>query len=333
MTANPRSRAALASLLPVFAIGAGCGGAPFEPTAGSSVGADAAPPDAFSHPDASDAKESGPGKTGDASAAVLDAAAGVMVESPCGMLRASDADFYAGETCIEAGSFSMGSDSPNLGEAFADHTPAHQVSLSRFVIDTYEVTVGRFRACVQAGLCVAPPTGATSTWSSSAGASDALPIIGITWEEASGFCAWDGGRTLPTEAQWEYAARGPGASVFPWGEDFACSRAVLGGYSGGPCAQYVGGQPRPVGSVPPADPMRVVFDIIGNVAEWVADYAGSYAPGPTTDPKGPKSGAMKIVRGGSWASGLVYGYGYARATAPADMRGPVGFRCVRAQGR
>jgi formylglycine-generating enzyme len=328
MTTPCAPRWTAVSLLSASMVGAGCGGSPFETTAGLVQSGDAAQiaQDADSH-DAAGGADSG--NPSDGSKPTLDAAEEAQVASACGSLRTSDAPSFSRETCIEGASFSMGSNTANLGDAFADHTPAHHVSLSAFVIDAYEVTVGRYRSCVEEGHCTPPPTAAASTWSASAAASEALPITGVTWQDAATFCGWDGGRGLPTEAQWEYVARGPATTSFPWGDEFSCSRAVLGGYSGGPCAEYLGVQPKPVGSLLPQDSPMMAFDIIGNVAEWVADYAGSYPPGATTDPTGPSIGAMKIVRGGSWANGLAFGYGFSRATAPAEMRGPWGFRCAR----
>jgi formylglycine-generating enzyme required for sulfatase activity len=246
----------------------------------------------------------------------------------CGLLRTGDDPTYTRELCVPGGSFMMGSNAPNLGGSFADHTPAHPVTISAFVIDAYEVTVGRYRACVTGGGCYAPTTGASSTWTATVGASESLPVTFVRWDDALAFCAWDEGRKLPTEAQWEFAARGPMSSTWPWGDEFECARAALGGFSGGPCPQYAGSLPRAVGTTGML-PKEAPTDLIGNVAEWTADWVASYPNTPQTDPIGAPTGTVKVVRGGSWTSPVDQGKGFARSTHPCGSRGVWGFRCAR----
>ena len=247
-----------------------------------------------------------------------------VAPSPCGTLRSTDQPGYDRELCFEPTRFTMGSSAGNLGGLFADHTPPHPVSLRGFVLDAYEVTVGRYRKCVEAGGCLAPPPGAGCSFQ---GGSDALPITCLTWEEAKKFCSWDGARRLPTEAEWERAARGPDATDYPWGREFDCEHAVLGGMSA--CPEHAGPLPKPEGTTPEGASTEGAFDLAGNVAEWVADWFGSYPGSAVTDPTGPSAGTQRVVRGGQWRSLPEHGMGYVRATSTPETRGPWGMRCAR----
>jgi formylglycine-generating enzyme required for sulfatase activity len=247
-----------------------------------------------------------------------------VVTSPCGSLRPGDETSYDRELCFEPSEFTMGSSAANLRGVFADHTPPHRVSLKGFVLDAYEVTVGRYRACVEAGGCLAPPAGSGCSFQSGV---PAQPITCLTWDEAKKFCAWDGGRRLPTEAEWERAARGPTVNDYPWGQEFGCRQAVLGGTSY--CPEHAGELPKSVGSVPEGVSFDGAHDIAGNVAEWVADWAGSYPSGAVTDPVGAPSGSQRLVRGGAWRSVPEHGMVFVRATASPETRGPWGVRCAR----
>jgi formylglycine-generating enzyme required for sulfatase activity len=247
-----------------------------------------------------------------------------VVQGPCGALRAGDAPSFDRELCFEPSSFTMGSRAPNLGSVFADHTPPHPVTLQPFVLDAYEVSVGRYRGCVEAGSCSAPAAGAGCSF---AGSDPTLPITCVTWEEAKQFCAWDGARRLPTEAEWERAARGSSSSDYPWGARFDCAHAVLGGVS--ICPEYAGELPQAVGNRAAGASPEGALDLAGNVAEWVADWLGSYPSGAVSDPLGPSGGSQRVVRGGGWRSAPDHGMGYVRTGAAAEARGPWGFRCAR----
>ncbi len=244
--------------------------------------------------------------------------------SACGPLRGGDAR----EVCFVTPSFMMGSDQPNLGASFADHTPAHSVTLSSFALDAYEVSVARYGACVQAGGCMAPGIGGSCGASTAAaGAADDTPVMCVTWGQASAFCAWDGGRRLPTEAEWELAARGTAQRTYPWGDTFSCSLAIVGGYPGGPCSANTA--PGSVSSNAGGASPEQVYNLAGNVAEWVADWVGSYPRTPETDPTGPASGTTKGVRGGAFSSPLPAAIAYARMAIDPKVGGPWGFRCAR----
>lgn len=247
--------------------------------------------------------------------------------SPCGPLR-DDPASAAVELCVPEGDFTMGSQSANLGNGHADHTPAHQVTLSAYVIDSFEVTVGRYRTCVLAGSCGSPSTDVTRgcTYAAVVGLSDSLPVSCVTASQAEEFCIWDNGRRLPTEAEWERSARGSDERLFPWGSVFACDRAVAA--ANATCASVHSGIAA-VGSVPAGNSPTGAHDMAGNVAEWVKDFASSYPTTKVTDPIGPATGVSRILRGGSVSSNSLDTQTFVRLTTAATTIGAFGFRCAR----
>lgn len=247
----------------------------------------------------------------------------------CGALRAPSPELADAEACIPAGSFEMGDGSGNVPAGYTAHAPVRSVLLSPYVIDAYEVSVARYRACVSAGACSAPSTsqGQGCTYTAQAGERELHPITCVSWQSAAAFCAWDGDRRLPTEAEWERAARGSSSNDFPWGDTFDCTRAVLGGAA--QCPQHQSQTPRAVGSTPSGQSAEGVFDLAGNAWEWVADWAGPYTGASTEDPTGPASGSARIQRGGGWQTIATDATGYVRrAEAPAALSGS-SFRCAR----
>jgi formylglycine-generating enzyme required for sulfatase activity len=221
----------------------------------------------------------------------------------------------------------MGSNEPNLGSGFSDHTPPHEARISPFVLDAFEVTRERFAECVDAGACTVADEQVSRgcTWATP---NERLPITCVTWSQASEFCKWDDDRRLPTEAEWEFAARdGGGAAAYPWGGDFACTRAAIA--AGTACPEFAGDLPQPVGAMPSGCSGAGACDLTGNVAEWVADWAGAYSTRPALDPIGPAIGASRVMRGGSWKSSPQAGFAYARVSVSPESSGSWGFRCAR----
>lgn len=294
-----------------IAHGAACGGDPF--VASNGLGGDGG--------NANDGGGSGDGAKRDGGSAGGD---GATTNSDCGAVLVDR------EVCFPQSTFTMGSSAPNLGAGYFDHTPPHQVTLSPFVLDAFEVTVARYRECVDSSACTAPAATSTAcTYSSAPGTRDDLPVLCVTWQQAVAFCEWDGNRRLPTEAQWERAARGASSPErdYPWGPGFDCPHAVLGGYAGGACPSYLGAvaiDSMPLGATP-----ENVAQLAGNAAEWISDWAGSYPPGAVTDPQGPANGSVKVARGGAFSSQPAAGLGYSRGTADPASVGPWGMRCAR----
>ena len=230
---------------------------------------------------------------------------------------------------VPAGSFLMGSEA-----GAEDERPVHSVELSAFTIDRQEVTNRRYRECVAAGACVPPKRGSSrhrQHYYEDVRFAD-YPVIFVSWSQAADFCQFAGGR-LPTEAEWEKAARGaaPAVRTFPWGDDDAdCSRANLGGP--GSC---VGDTDRVGRRLAGASPYGAL-DMAGNVWEWVADrYAPDfYAASPPEDPAGPTSGKLRVMRGGCWLSGAdSLRVSCRKAELPSTWAYNVGFRCAYPEGR
>jgi formylglycine-generating enzyme required for sulfatase activity len=202
-----------------------------------------------------------------------------------------------------------------------DERPERMVVLKAFAIDRTEVTRAAYGACVAARHCKAPRNAAAGKAPPVAdtGASEAdpqLPVTGVSWADAQAYCRFAGGR-LPTEAEWEKAARGPDGREYPWGDEPDCARANWGSFEGeGPCAGRNPGRPTPVGRYPTGASVYGALDLGGNVWEWVAD---KYDEDPT----------RRVVRGGSCCSYFVGPRAANRnAWAPEHRDGDLGFRCA-----
>ena len=199
---------------------------------------------------------------------------------------------------LAGGTFSMGSTS---GESHEQ--PVHRVTLPSFELAKTEVTVGQYRACVAAGRCAAPDTGSFCNWGK-AGRED-HPVNCVDWAQASAFSGWVGGR-LPTEAEWEYAARSGGRSWrYPWGSTPGpdCSRIVVG-HPGRctvkePCGCGRNGT-WPVCSKSGGNTAQGLCDMLGNVWEWTSDWYGNYSPGQQRNPTGSTGGSYRVSRGCGW---------------------------------
>lgn len=222
----------------------------------------------------------------------------------------------AGLAYIPAGSFMMGQDE----EEPSDHRPAHTVTVDAFWIFQTEVTNRMYRACVDLGVCTEP---AGSAWYTAPEFEDA-PVSGVDWNQAKAYCEWIGGR-LPTEAEWELAARGTDARTYPWGEDEpTCDLLNLLD-----CLEP--SEPDIVGSYPLGISPYKVGDMAGNISEWVGDwYAEDYYPhSPSNNPTGPEIGEERVVRGSSFASPEESTEIVLRDSQdPLESDPTIGFRCV-----
>lgn len=209
------------------------------------------------------------------------------------------------EVCGVTASRMFGPGSRCFASEFADETPAHTVELDSFWIDRTEVTNAQYGRCVEAGACRPPVESGSYSRESyyGDGAFDDYPVVWVGWQQAVDYCAWVGAR-LPTEAEWEYAARGPEGFLFPWGDTFDGTRL---NYCDAHCElgpndpSIDDGYPdtAPVGSYPSGASWCGALDMAGNVREWVADWFGPYY-GRQANPRGPRSGDMIVSRGGSW---------------------------------
>lgn len=218
----------------------------------------------------------------------------------------------AASAYVGAGVYVRGCDATEAG-CTSDAQPAHAVTLTRgFCVALTELSVAQYRACAQAGRCSAPGelrcSADFATWTEQPGANETLPMSCLYHPEAAAACAYLGGR-LPTEAEWEKAARGRDRRPYPWGRagPIGCDQGV--NWAGAQCP----GRPWP--ALAPEQGRAVgamlysaghAFDMAGNVWEWTAD---TYAPDAyaacasgCADPTGPQSGALRVRRGGSFLS-------------------------------
>jgi len=257
---------------------------------------------------------------------------------------------WSGATCSVAGdrvrvpasgattTFTMGCPATD-GWCGSDEQPAHQVTLSAYQMDRYPVTAGAFKACVDAGGCTDPDLGGTCTYNASGKA--AHPINCVDWRQASAYCAWAGGR-LPTEAEWERAAKGETHRRFPWGDNCLSSwnstycwgaawtdETANANCREGDCNDGYAAT-SPVGAFPAGVSPDGLHDMAGNVWEWTSDWwVRTYTSAPVTNPVGPAGGTGYVIRGGAWDSGG----GDLRAavrdySTPSNRYHGIGFRCA-----
>ncbi len=257
-----------------------------------------------------------------------------------------------GRVRIAGGSFTMGSSPADREEAMAEcrkellgsmcdaravlegfqaEAPTHEVFLSPYEIDKREVRVDEYLRCASAGACAAPGFSPGDPRFDR----PSLPVTHVGWDDASAYCKWTGGR-LPTEAEWEFAARGPSSRIYAWGEIYnprVCNHGALAQDDTDGTDGFLG--LAPVASFPDgATPLGIV-DMAGNAAEWVSDF---YDVDPTTglgypnasqiNPTGPTTGAFHVVRGGSYLDGAAWMRAASRRRADGTGWPAVGFRCA-----
>jgi formylglycine-generating enzyme required for sulfatase activity len=293
----PTGRTVLAVLTTLVL--AGCSGAsPTGPTASSSA--------ATTTPTATPAPSPAPSATPTPAPPTVQPTPGQARTDPTGVEQ----------VYVPAGTFRMGTDQADIdtllaagppdwvAAALPSEVPAHDVTLTKgFWIDRTEVTDTAFQAFKDASGYTTQAYWSAAGWDwvghrivtglpkRCEGDAPDVPRRCITWYEAEAYAAWRGGR-LPTEAEWEYAARGPVSNVYPWGEAWDPGKANVVDSTG----------PAAVGAHPTGASWVGAQDMSGNAMEWVSDWLAPYAAGPTTDPTGPAEGTIKVEKGGWWGS-------------------------------
>jgi formylglycine-generating enzyme required for sulfatase activity len=222
-----------------------------------------------------------------------------------------------GMALIPAGEFLMGAE-----DLMPDARPVHRVFVSAFWIDRHQVTNAQYRKCVEAGGCLPPKD--------QQGFDDAdraqHPVTNVTWGQSRGYCQWKGKR-LPTEAEWEKAARGTDGRRYPWGNSDELIKARL--KSGE--IKTVSNGTEAVGSQSAIVSPYGVYDMVGSVAEWVKDWYGEdfYQVSPSRDPQGPVRGSFRVLRGGPLSERPLESHVSYRSWDEMTYWGPtVGFRCA-----
>jgi formylglycine-generating enzyme len=224
---------------------------------------------------------------------------------------------------IEAGEFLMANPE---GVGRADEWPQRSVYLDTFAIDQVEVTNERYMAFVATTGHRNPPNPYGTGPLLSAKGIEQLPVVQVTWYDAKAYCSWAKKR-LPTEAEWEKAARGTDSRKFPWGNEAATPKRANFDREWEEEKTL-----HPVGTLPGGDSPYEVKDLSGNAREWVQDWydAEYYQHAPDRNPRGPEKGIVRSIRGGSWHSPV------SDITTSARGRGGfalqthgTGFRCVR----
>lgn len=202
--------------------------------------------------------------------------------------------------------------------ALGPENPAHEVHIDAFLIDIYEVTHNDYAEYVKATGASQPRFHDDPNFNGAR-----QPVVGVAWKQAQSFCQWKGKR-LPTEAEWEKASRGKRAVDYPWGNT-APDGSKLN-------FNLEKNNTTPVGSFPEGKSDYGVYDLSGNVAEWVQDWhlPEYYIFSPKENPQGPEKGQYKVIRGGNWRNnGKDVTLTYRNATVPKLRSNSVGFRCAK----
>jgi len=217
---------------------------------------------------------------------------------------------------VPAGNYIIGCNASVDTQCLANELPMHTVTLSAYEIERTEVTQGQYSTCVAAGSCSAP----SCTWDCSMADHPAGCVV---WAQAKAYCAW-AGRRLPTEAEWEAAARGPDGLKYPWGnQDPDCALTNMAGCTGAS---------DPVGAHPTGASPFGALDMAGNAVEMVEDWysATYYATSPAANPTGPATGTQYGGRGGGYLSAAVWQRTSDRDVYDVtDSYPSLGFRCAQ----
>ena len=270
---------------------------------------------------------------------------------------AAPAGCPANMVLIPAGQFFMGSDSK---DAPANQKPTHNVTLAGFCMDLYEVTATQYRECSDNGKCrrgtpevdwpnITPAD--KKVYSPLCTLADPAkgdhPANCLNWEMANTYCK-NNDKRLPSEAEWEYATRGPDGRVYPWGDEAptekhlnACGSECLAWAKQNKVSQQFPGAlyatddgyatTAPVGKFPAGRSRFGPYDVVGNVWEWVADWDGAYWAADQKNPSGPDKGEKRVIRGGGWNGSFPEWLhpSFRFAQAPSAQSHGVGFRCAK----
>ena len=255
-------------------------------------------------------------KAGGIVAALAFSVAGVWLARSCGVpAQELTGEDGAPAVLIPAGSFLMGDD---------EESPRREIYLDAFYLDKLEITTGRYAKFLTATGNAHPPEG----WEVlNLDGDHELPVVGVDWNDATAYCQWTG-RRLPTEAEWEKAARGTDARRYPWGDNSPTLK--LANFENASPEAYGGGLEK-VGTHPAGRSPFGVHDLAGNANEWVNDwYAESFPRSDIRNPHGPATGEARVIRGGGRYDSSERILATKRYHGNQDLRGAdIGFRCAR----
>jgi formylglycine-generating enzyme required for sulfatase activity len=210
----------------------------------------------------------------------------------------------------------------------------HSVKLNSFWIDQTEITNSHYEKCVAAGECLSPTTCAWGEPTYDVPSYSNHPVICVTWQMAKSYCEWAGAR-LPTEAEWDYAARGPKRFIYTWGDTFDsgfvnfCDANCPKADSQWQNANDGYARTSPVGSYLDGASWCGTLDMNGNVWEWIFDWYAPYSADYQENPTGPNIGNERVIRGGSWYDNPDFlRADHRHPFDPNDYNHLIGFRCV-----
>jgi len=215
---------------------------------------------------------------------------------------------------VSDGEFMMGRDAFEGGDRY--ESPSHPVTVRPFLMDVYEVTREEYQRCVEAAKCATPSAWDGDSYPAGTGR---LPVTGVTWEDANNYALWVG-KSLPTEEQWEFAARGSDGRLYPWGREWLSGQANIGSNQLTEVGRYKGASP------------FGLFDMIGNAQEWTRSEWKKYPDKVTHLRSGAASESLRVIRGGSYldaARRVTATYRNALRINTEKSYAQTGFRCVR----